>query len=430
VAGALGAYGLSSGCAPRPDPNALLLRGWAYEPDLVRANLARLSPIAPGLKVDYAPVSGSYHDKMVALFVAKTPLDLVYVRDDFFSEWVEAGWLQPIAALPGALEYQRDIFPFNWEAMTYAGTLYGLPYYSDFTIWVWNRKMLEAAGYSECGRTLDEIAEQCVKIKEKRVTGPQGPLEYPLVLGFKQAPLGFNDFWALLYASEVDLFTKDMEPIFPDDTGRRAERILQWIVDGIHKHRIIDLDASFTTAVVRDLFEGGRQAMVSLSKYDLQRVNDPKKSKVAHDAVMAPYPSLEKGQNGTLGWTRMYGIPSTCRRVDPSWQLMQLLGGKTPDGTYSTAKFWYLEKGLGFAFPSMLNDPEVIASTARWGEIEKIREQAKHARARENIKAPWFPEFDTFYQAEIQEVLQARATPRDGLAQIAAECRRLRREWS
>jgi multiple sugar transport system substrate-binding protein len=430
VTGALGITTLATGCAPRPDPDAVILRGWAYEPDLVRANLSRFASLAPDIRVDYAPVSGNYHDKMVAQFVAKTDLDLIYVRDDHFAEWVEAGWLQPIDRLPGALEYRPDIYDFNWEAMTYGGRLYGLPYYADFSTWIWNRKMLEAAGYSECGRTLDEITEQLIKVREKRVAGPQGVLDYPLVMGFKQAPLGFNDFWALMYASEVDLFTPDMEPVFPDDPGHKCERILQWIVDGIHRHRIIDLAASFSTAVVRDVFAAGRQAMVMISKYDLQRLNDPGKSDVAGDAIMAPIPSLERGQNGTLGWTRMYCLPAACRHPEQSWRLMNFLGGKDPRGTYSTPRFWYLERGLGFAFPSLMNDREVVASTSRWGEIDRIRQQALHARPRENVKAPWFSEFDTFYQAEIQEILQRQVNPRDGLARIAAECRRLRAEWA
>lgn len=428
-AAALG-LAFQSGCSRRDDPDELVFRSWASEPDLVRINLERISKFAPDLKVDYAPISGAYHDKMVAQFVAKTKLDLVYVRDDSFAEWVEAGWLRPIDDLPGVQQYPPQMFPANVEAMTHNGRLYGLPFYTDFAIWIWNRKLLEAAGFQDCGRTLDQVAEQCIKIREKRIAGPSGVVEYPLVLGFKQALIGFADFWALMYASEVDLFTPALEPIFPDDPGHKCERILQWLVDAAHKHQILDLSASFTTTLVRDLFASGRVAMTSIYKYDLQRMNDSKKSQVAGDAVMALYPSLEPGQNGTLVWTRMYCIPTACRQVEKSWRLMNLVGGKTPDGAFSTAKFWYLQRGLGFAYPSLLNDPDIIASTSKWGEIEKIREQGKYARPREIIKAPWFPEFDTFYQAEIQEILQARITPRDGLARIAAECERLRRLWA
>lgn len=424
------ALGAAGGCMPRPDPTALLLRGWAYEPDLVRANLARFARQPGAPPVDYAPLSGNYHDKMVALFVARTPLDVVYVRDDFFAEWVQAGWLQPIDEQPRARAYAERIFPFNREALTYEGRLYGLPYYGDFTAWIWNARLLEAAGYATCGATLEEIAEQCLRIKERRIRGAEGVIEYPLVFGFKQAALGFNDFWALMYASEVELFTPDLEPTFPDDPGRRAERVLQWLVDGIHRHRIIDLAASFTTALPRDLFAAGRTAMVSVSKYDLQRLNDPAKSSVAGAATMALYPSLERGQRGTLGWTRMYCIPSTCERPDAAWSLMEFLGGQDASGSYSTAIFWAVERGLGVAYPELLDDPAVAGATRAWGDLRMIRMQARYARARENIKAPWFPEFDTFYQAELQEVLQRHRSPRDGLARIARECRRLRREWA
>jgi len=285
---------------------------------------------------------------------------------------------------------------------------------------------MSSAGFDRCGRTLDEITEQLIKIKELRLPG----VDAPLVLGFLQGPIGFNDWWALNYGSEVQLFDENLDPIFPDDPGRRAERILQWIVDGMHKHGIIDGPTSFTTSNVRDLFASGRQAMISLSKYDLQRLNNPLKSEVAGLAKMSLYPSLDPGQFGTLGWTRMYGMTTTCRRPDLAWQLMQFVGGKDASGDYATARMFYLARGLGFAYKSLLTDSEIVKATAAWGDIELIRKQALVARARESIKEPWFPQFDTFYQAELQEVFLKRRSPRDGLARIARECRRLKKQWS
>jgi multiple sugar transport system substrate-binding protein len=429
AAGAAGAL-WPSGCAPRPDPGAVVLRGWAYEPDLVRVNLNRIRKREPGLRIDYAPISGNYHDKMVALFLAKTDLDLLYVRDDHFASWVEAGWLRPVDDLPGAGQYSESLYPFNREAMSYRGKLYGLPYYGDFSIWVWHRRMLEEAGFDHCGRTLDEVTEQCIKLKERGVRGTDGaPIEFPITLGFKQAPLGFNDYWALNYASEATLFTEDLDPIFPDDPERKAERILQWVVDGIHRHRIVDLESSFSTPIIADLFAGGRLAMCSISKYDLQRLNDPARSEAAGDTLMAPLPSLEPHQIGTIGWTRMYCLAAHSRHVDDAWHLMNLLGGRDEEG-FTTARFWYLERGLGFAFPELLDDPEIAESTRKWADVEQVRELAAHARAREVVKAPWFAEFDTFYQAEIQGVLLKHRSPRDGLANIAARCRRLRAAWT
>lgn len=420
----------AAGCAPRADPRALIFRGWAYEPDLVRLNLEKYRSFYPHDLVDYSPVSGNYHDKMVAQFIAGNRLDVVYVRDDNFAEWVEAGWLQSLAGLADSERYGARMFPLNREAMTWRGELYGLPYYTDFQTWVWNREMLERAGLDGCGRTLPEITEQCIRLKEARITGPDGIIELPLAFGFRLAPVGFIDFWALMYASEVELFNDDLEPLFPDDPGRKAERVLQWVVDGIHKHRIIDLEASFTTQQIRDLFAAGRKPMSPINKYDMQRVNDPGRSQVAGQGVMARYPSLEPGQSGTIGWTRMYGVPRTAADPAASWKLLEFLGGEDPDGELSTPRFWYLQRGLGFAYPELFDDPAVQESTSRWGDPGEIERQAATARPRGGIMAPWFAEFDNYYQAELQEVLQARRSPRDGLARIAAFCRRLRKEWT
>ena len=154
--------------------------------------------------------------------------------------------------------------------MTYRGKRYGLPYYTDFTVWLYNAQMLEATGFEKSARTLDELTEQAIKIKEQRLRSPDGDIiEYPIVLGFRQAPgMGFGDWWALNYASEVDLFDDDLTPIFPDDEDQRAERILQWIVDGIHKHQIIDI-SSLTMGLIRENTAAGRQAFCLISKYDL-----------------------------------------------------------------------------------------------------------------------------------------------------------------
>ena len=99
---------------------------------------------------------------MVVLFIGKPPMNCCYVHDDDFSEWVEAGWLRLCDDLPGAQQYSEDIFNYNLEAMTYQCKRYGLPYYTDFTIWLYNTQMLETAGFEKSARTLNELTEQAI----------------------------------------------------------------------------------------------------------------------------------------------------------------------------------------------------------------------------------------------------------------------------
>ena len=225
------------------------------------------------IDVAYEAVSGNYHDKMVALFVGKTPMDCCYVRDDDFVEWIEAGWIRPYEGMPGANEYGDDIFDYNLEAISYKGERYGLPYYADFIIWAYNESMMQAAGYEKAARTLDGLTEQAIRIKEARVRRRDGNLvEYPIMLGFRQV-----NWWTLNYASEIDLFDDDLNPIFPDDEGHRTEKILQWIVDGIHKHGIIDINSLL---ILENLATGG-QAFAIITRHNLEWVNNRENSAVA-----------------------------------------------------------------------------------------------------------------------------------------------------
>ena len=82
------------------------------------------------------------------------------------------------------------------------------------------------------------------------------------------------------------------------------------------------------------------------------------------------------------------------------------------------------------SFRSLLDDPEIIEQTEQWGDANLIKELSKVARARENIRAPWFPDFNQYYQPEIQKVLIRQLSPRDGLARIAKRCRELKQEWT
>src|SRR5258708_7280221 len=94
--------------------------GWAFEPQVVEANVKVFAQQNPDIKVNYTPLDLQlYNEKMVALFNAKAPPDAFYVRDTNLGAWVEAGWLQPIDGLPKLHELNKDIFQFNREALFY-----------------------------------------------------------------------------------------------------------------------------------------------------------------------------------------------------------------------------------------------------------------------------------------------------------------------
>ena len=422
----LAATGMMGGLTPQAQAAVTLdFKGWNYMPDLVRENINLFEKQYPDIKVKYEAFGGNYNDKMAALFVAKSPLDCLYVRDTYFAAWVEAGWLRDIEGLPGVEEYKKMIYAGNIEAMTYDGKLYGLPYYTDFHVWAYREDILKKAGFNDGGRTLQDVHDRAMAIKKK------GIMKYPIAFPFKFQPWGNWPWWAINYASGANFFDKKGDPIMHEDP--RFARILEWFMDGIYKYEYIDpkvVEMAENTGS-RDSMAAGKYAYGAFPKYDVQRVNDPKFSKVPGKIKMMEYPSLEPDQHGTVSWTRMYSLTEHVKkdRIDAAWKLIQYLGGKDKNGELYTAKRWYMLKGLGFGYPEVWDDKDVMATTSKWADVSVIKAIGKTSRPIEIIKTPWYYDFERDFIATIQLAITRKKSVKETLDALAKLAKKVKKDW-
>ena len=74
---------------------------------------------------------------------------------------------------------------------------------------------------------------------------------------------------------------------------------------------------------------------------------------------------------------------------------------------------------------------EVRTSLSRTAgyDLDIRSQQYGSARARENIKAPWYNEWDRFTQQQIQNALLRQVTPKEALMASADQARGLKKEW-
>src|SRR5688572_22049088 len=68
----------------------LKLLGWNYEPPLVQENVDRFVQQNSNYKVEFEPIAGDYLVDLLTRFRAKTPMDVIYVRDQYHASWVES----------------------------------------------------------------------------------------------------------------------------------------------------------------------------------------------------------------------------------------------------------------------------------------------------------------------------------------------------
>jgi len=397
--------------------------GWAFEPQVVEANVKRFVEQNKDLNVKYTPLDLQlYNEKMIALFNAGNEPDCFYVRDTNLGAWVEAGWVQPIDGLPKVDELNKDIFSFNLDAMFYQGKQYGTPYYGDIYVYMYDKKALEKANVSKVPITLDELRATALEVKKA------GIAKHPILKGFKTNVDGLSEFWSMVFASGGSLFNQANDPVFPNE-DKTALAVLEWLVDAMHTWEILDptgLELDETQA--RDVYLSGQGVFTSNVGNVMPRANNPQHSKRAGDIRMMKFPGLKDVGRGPMGWSRLYCIGSRTKVKDAAWRLIYYMGGKDAEGKYYTAKDWYLKYGVGYAFKSMDRDPDIIAAQQQAGYDPDLRaQQYSSAKARENIKAPWYNEWDRFTQAQVQNALLRQAKPLEALQASAKKAQELKK---
>lgn len=424
---ALAGAGLAAG--PRlpawAAPTTVRFAGWAFEPQVVEANIKRFMEQNPDIKVEYTPLDLQlYNEKMVALFNANSAPDAFYVRDTNLGAWVEAGWLQPIDGMPNLDELNNDIFPFNREAMFYKGKQYGTPYYGDIYVYLYDKKMLDRANVGKAPTTLDGLKNAALEVKKA------GLATYPILKGYKTNVDGLSEFWSMVFASGGKLFTESMDPVYPNE-DKTALGVLEWMLDAMHTWQILDpkgLEIDETQA--RDTYLSGQGVFTSNVGNVFPRANNPQFSKRAGDIKNMRFPGLTDAGKGPMGWSRLYGIGADAKDPKAAYKLIYYLGGKDAQGTYFSAKDWFLKYGVGYPFISLDKDPDIVAAQEKAGyDLDVLRQQVANARARENVAAPWYSEWDRFTQQQIQNVLLRQIKPEAALAASAEKAKELKKTW-
>ncbi len=372
-ASALAGIGAAGAALLRPARAAQItvtFAGWAFEPQVVEANVKRFMEQNPDIGVNYTPLDLQlYNEKMVALFNAGCT-----------------------------------------------------PYYGDIYVYMYDKKALATANIGRAPTNLEQLKDAALEVKKA------GIAQYPILKGYKTNVDGLSEFWSMVFASGGRLFNEALDPVYPNE-DKTGLAVLEWMVEAMHSWQILDrrgLELDETQA--RDVFLSGQGVFTSNVGNVFPRVNNPAHSKRAGDIVMMRFPGLRDAGRGPMGWTRLYGISADTRNRDAALRLIYYMGGKDRHGVYFSAKDWYLKYGVGYAFKSLDDDAEIVEAQNKAGyDRDVLQQQYGAARARENINAPWYSEWDRFTQQQIQNTLLRRVKPLDALAASAKKAQELKK---
>jgi multiple sugar transport system substrate-binding protein len=413
--------------APPPPPKKTHLDFviWSWGVELVKDNVNNFQKQNPNTDITVTDISDAvYHDGVSARLIGNVPTDIFYNSDDWYREWAEAGWTVPAEDYMPVRNYESDIAPYGMQGVTHKGKMMGLPYYGDHMNFQYNELMLQEAGIDEPPKTWEELRDQALKIKQK------GIVEYPIIY-----TLGgwwtIECTYALLYShKDGAFFDKDFEPVM-DQPGSAAEQVLVRINEEMNKYKITtkaSLESS--EADTNKAMMAKHHAFCINVKYNQAEINSATSPLHPH-AKQALNPG-RGGANGSMGWVRHYAVSKMMAdrgkdAIDATWKLMEYFGGKT-DGTYIVCKRLAVEKGVGFVYNSLYDDPDVRAAWGVWGDLDIMRKQAEQVRGKDGL-TPYWGKFDPIFRKELTAAMLGQKPAHDALVTAAKEWRNLKAQY-
>lgn len=406
--------------APASEKPFLLWTGWNalewYNPvaeEFMREN--------PDIEVEYRQLSD--YKQQITLLAAGEQTDVLVTRDDDKAGFASAGFIRAVDDELGVSELKEDMFAGNIAAMTYEGNLYGLPYYTDFHTIMYNESLLNQAGFDAPPENLSELSDMALEIKN------QGIADYPLRFWINQESNFKEIMYSLVYANGSEWVDENWEPIC-QQPGSVVEEVLAWMHAAIHTTAIMDpANMEMADADVTEMFQNGQSVFQGMNRYDLRTLNDPQQTAQAVEGERVFKPMLMpgfEGPGGTIAWTRQYTINAASASQEAAARLQYFAGGKNGAGEYWTAKQWHDRFGLGFAYKSLGEDPEVVEGENSWGDPALFAQQKESAQSRKGVDAAWYSEWDNHMQAEWHKAILGQIAPAEATQNMANKWNELR----
>ena len=414
----------SQAAAPS-DP--LVFNAWSFKPEVVEA-FQREFEKQYDESVHFEVMPGSYTTIMLNKMIANAPLDCLYTTEEG-TKMLEAGWIHDLSDLPNIDEIKAATLPAQWQAQTYKGMVFGLPYFNSMKCCLaYNRLVTEKAGLTESDlpATWDEAYDICRRLKK------DGVAERTMVMWWNKSISSVVDnFVAECLSRGEMLWDEEFNAIFDENTAV-ADTLNAW--QSIWKDGLVPPDC-MAGGNPLEIFGPGETPFSVIQSYQLKDLNDPENYAMAGNVMMVPY----KGQAWGLLDYGLYSIASRPKedveRLERRKNWVTFMGYKDANGEYLVAKEWVKQAALGTGYPEVYELPDVIDAFKSWmPEYPLLREimaeNEKHVATALGWHAVWFPEWGVKAMEVLPQVITGDMGVTDGVKVLRQEWDSLQQRYS
>jgi len=351
------------------------------------------------------------HDKITTGMAAKPPAyDAAMIDVIWPDEFIKAGYLLDVTDRVTP-EMKSGIFPASWNGVTRNGKVYGMPWLMDVKYFMYNKDMLEKAGFTDPPKTWEEVTDQAKVIKEK------GVVEFPITWSWNQKEGVTCDFAVLLFGNGGAFVDADGKPVFNNDKG---VEILTWmkqtVDDGLTNPSAVSSDEM---AVEAD-FLAGKSAFAVNWLFQYSDSNDPSKSQIVGQAAFAPMPVFKAGadagiKGSSVDGSSSFAIMATTPYPDQTWKFLTYLSSNEVQTKYSAEMLpiWKAD----FEGDNL----EKLKAATPTNPVTVPAFLAQFPYANERPTVPYYNEASAALQLAIQEALTDVKSPQQALDDAAAK---------
>ena len=366
----------------------------------------------PDIKVVMEYVGYDYvHDKIVTGMAAKPPAyDAAMIDVIWPDEFIKAGYLLDVTSRVTP-EMKSGIFPAAWNGVTRNGKIYGMPWLMDVKYFMYNKDVLQQAGFNEPPKTWEELVDQAKAIKEK------GLAEYPIIWSWNQKEGVVCDFTVLLFGNGGSFLDASGKPAFNNEKG---VQILTWMKQTSDEGLSNPASVSSDEMAVEANFLAGKSAFAVNWLFQYADSNDATKSQIAGKVAFAPMPVFEAGaQAGVKGssvdGSSSFAVMATSPYADQTWKFLTYLASNEVQTKYSAEMLpiWQADfEGDNLAKLQAANPSNPVTVPAF---------KAQFPFANERPTVPYYNEASMALQLAIQEALTGVKSPQQALDEAAAK---------
>ncbi len=366
----------------------------------------------PDIKVVMEYVGYDFiHDKIVTGMAAKPPAyDASMIDVIWPDEFIKANYLLEVTNRITP-DMKSGIFPASWNGVTRNGKIYGMPWLMDVKYFMYNKDMLQKAGFTDPPKTWEELVTQAKAIKDK------GIVEFPIIWSWNQKEGVVCDFTVLLYGNGGAFLDSSGKPAFNNEKG---VQVLTWmkqtIDDGLTNPSAVSSDEN----AVRDSFIAGSSAFAVNWLYQYSDSNDATKSQIVGKAGIAAMPVFDAAakagvKGSSVDGSSSFAIMATTPYPDQVWKFLTYLTSNAVQTKFSAEMLpiWQDDfKGDSLA--------KLEAATST-NPVTVPAFLAQFPYANERPTVPYYNEASAALQLAIQEALTGVKSPQQALDDAAAK---------